>query len=217
MKGIDIRRGRQGKRMISKLAGPKDFWIGLIYIAFGGAGLYLGWDYKFGTAGRMGPGYFPLVLSTILVALGMLSLVRSVFIKGSEISEINWLPMILILLANASFGFLLPKMGAVVALSTMCLIAAIASEEFKFDIKASLGLLAISIACVVVFVNGLGVPMPVLGTWLEPTLGPVIYPVTGAIKGVFASIYNAVPFVMKIVVGGIGIAVFLYYSLRQEA
>ena len=203
--------------MNSKLAGPKDFWIGLIYLAFGIAGLYLGWDYKFGTAGRMGPGYFPLVLSAILVILGLLSLVRAVFVKGSEISEINWLPMILILLANASFGFLLPKMGAVVALSTMCVIAAIASNEFKVELKASLGLLAISILCVIVFVNGLGVPMPVLGTWLEPILGPVIYPVTSAIKGVIGGVFKAIPFAMKLGLGAIGIAVFLYYSLRQEA
>jgi hypothetical protein len=28
------------------------------------------------------------------------------------------------------------------------------------------------------------VPMPVLGTWLEPTLGPIIYPITGLVTNV---------------------------------
>jgi Tripartite tricarboxylate transporter TctB family len=202
--------------MNAKFAGPKDFWIGLIYIFFGGLALYFGWDYKFGTAGRMGPGYFPLVLATILVILGLLSLIRSVFVKGSEISEISWLPMILILLANGLFGFLLPRTGAVVALCVMCLVAAIASNEFKLDLKASLGLIGISLLCVLVFVNGLGVPMPVLGTWLEPSLGPIIYPVTGAFKGFFAGIYNAIPPKIVIGLGTVGIGAFLYYTLRKE-
>jgi hypothetical protein len=202
--------------MISKLAGPKDFWIGLIYIGFGAAALYIGWDYKFGTAGRMGPGYFPLVLAVMLILLGLMSLVRSVFVKGSPVSEIAWLQLILVLLANALFGFLLPRAGAVVALSTMCLVAAIASHEFKFELRATLGLIAISLLCVLVFVNGLGVPMPVLGTWFEPSLGPVIYPITGAIQSAVGSVVGAIPVAVRFGLGAIGVAVFLYYSLRED-
>jgi hypothetical protein len=165
--------------MIPKLAGPKDFWIGLIYIAFGGIALYVGWDYKFGTAGRMGPGYFPLVLAWMLVIMGALSLISSVLVKGSPISEIAWLPLALTLTAVVAFGFLLPRMGAFVALCALSVISAMASNEFKFEPRATLGLVGLILICVLIFVNGLGVPMPVLGTWLEPTLGPIIYPITG--------------------------------------
>jgi hypothetical protein len=38
---------------------PREFYAGAIYIAFGVAGLWLGWAYPMGTAGRMGGGYFP--------------------------------------------------------------------------------------------------------------------------------------------------------------
>jgi Tripartite tricarboxylate transporter TctB family len=170
--------------MISKLAGPKDFWIGLIYLGFGAFALYFGWDYKFGTAGRMGPGYFPLVLAWMLVALGFASLVRAVLVKGSPIGDIGWLPLALILTAVVCFGFLLPRMGAFVALCTLCVISAMASDLFKYEAKATLGLILAVLACVVVFVNGLGVPMPLLGSWLEPILGPIIYPVTGLVTNV---------------------------------
>jgi hypothetical protein len=156
--------------MISKLAGPKDFWIGLIYIGFGSLALYIGWDYKFGTAGRMGPGYFPLVLAWMLVGLGFASLVRSVFVKGTQVGEIAWLPLALIVTAVVCFAFLLPRMGAVVALFALCVISAMASNEFKFEWKATLGLLGLIIVCVLVFVKGLGVPMPITGSWLQPFL-----------------------------------------------
>lgn len=167
--------------MTSKLAGPKDFWIGLMYIGFGSLGLYLGWNYKFGTAGRMGPGYFPLVLAWILVGLGFISLVRSFFVKGSAIGKIAWLQLALIVTAVVCFAFLLPRIGAFFSLSVLAIISAMASNEFGFEDKAALGLIGIILACVVVFVIGLGVPMPLLGSWLEPTLGPVLYPITSII------------------------------------
>jgi Tripartite tricarboxylate transporter TctB family len=170
--------------MISKLAGPKDFWIGLIYLGFGGLALYLGWDYKFGTAGRMGPGYFPLVLAWMLVLLGFASLVRSVFVKGTQVSEIGWLPLALIMTSVICFAFLLPRVGAFVSLCVLCIISAMASDLFRYEAKAALGLMLAVSACVVVFVNGLGVPMPVLGSWLEPVLGPIIYPITGLVTNV---------------------------------
>ena len=158
----------QGKRMTSKLAGPKDFWIGLIYLGFGVLALYLGWDYKFGTAGRMGPGYFPLVLAWMLVALGFASLVRAVLVKGTPVGEIAWLQLALIVTAVVCFAFLLPRMGAIVALFTLCVISAMASNQFKLEAKATIGLLGLIIICVLVFVKGLGVPMPLAGSWLQP-------------------------------------------------
>ena len=38
---------------------PKDFWAGVLFILFGGGACIIALDYAMGTAGRMGPGYFP--------------------------------------------------------------------------------------------------------------------------------------------------------------
>ena len=154
--------------MTKFIRAPKDFWTGAIYVALGGAALWLGQGYKVGTAGRMGPGYFPLALAAILVGLGLISLVRSFVVRGEEISNILWKPMLLILMANALFGFLLPHAGLVVALLALCIVSAAASKEFRFDWKATGGLLALILFCVLAFVKGLGVPMPIVGTWLQP-------------------------------------------------
>ena len=49
----------------------KDLWAGLHYIAVGGIGMWIALDYPFGSALRMGPGYFPTVLGGIMVAMGI--------------------------------------------------------------------------------------------------------------------------------------------------
>ena len=147
---------------------PKEFWAGLIYIGLAAAAIMIGWDYRIGTAGRMGPGYFPLAISGLLLLVGVASLIRAFVLKGDGLGDIAWKPMFFILLACALFGWLLPRAGIVVALLALCLVSAAASREFRFELKATLGLVALVIFCVLVFVKGLGVPLPMWGTWLEP-------------------------------------------------
>jgi|RhiMetdeSRZDD1v2_1073273.scaffolds.fasta_scaffold968650_1 hypothetical protein len=154
--------------MTNWLASPKDFWAGWIYVALGTAILWIGADYRFGSAGRMGPGYFPKVLAWLLIAIGTIALARAFIVKGAPIGKLHWRAIGSILLACALFGWLLPRLGLGVALLVLGIVSATASREFRFDLRAMLGLLAVVILCAVVFVKGLGVPMPLWGTWLEP-------------------------------------------------
>ena len=43
---------------------PKDFWAGVLFIVLGGGACLIALDYTMGSAGRMGPGYFPRSLGT---------------------------------------------------------------------------------------------------------------------------------------------------------
>lgn len=160
--------------MFSRISSPKDFWTGLIYIAVGGAALYLAAGYNMGTAGRMGPGYFPKVLSVLLMLLGIVALVRSFITKGPSIDAVMLKPLIMLLVACALFGFLINSAGMVVALLALVLVSAAGSREFRLDWRASLGLVGLITFCGLVFVKGLGVPMPIIGPWLEPYAGPVM-------------------------------------------
>jgi hypothetical protein len=60
-----------------KITNGKDFWAGWMFIAFGLAFMYVSRDYSMGTAVRMGPAYFPMVLGGILAVLGGVVLFRS--------------------------------------------------------------------------------------------------------------------------------------------
>ena len=164
--------------MSPRISSPKDLWAGIIYVVIGTAMLWIGQNYTFGEAKRMGPGFFPQVLSIILIGLGVITLARAFIVKGTPISTILWKPMFFILLANTLFGFFLSRLGFLLALPILCVVAAAASHEFRFDTKATLGLIGVTTICALVFVKGLGVPMPLVGTWLTPayeaTIGPTV-------------------------------------------
>ena len=53
-----------------------DLAAGLVFIAIAAAFAWAALDVRMGTLLRMGPGYFPLVLSVLLAALGALMLLR---------------------------------------------------------------------------------------------------------------------------------------------
>ena len=146
---------------------PKDFWTGIIYLVFGGFAFWIARDYGMGTASRMGPGYFPTVLSSLLMLFGVIAIVRSFIVPGEPIGKFAWKAAVLVLLATLLFGFLIIRGGLIAALLALVLVSASASDKFKFDWKATLGLVLLVAFCSLVFVKGLGVPMPLLGTWFD--------------------------------------------------
>jgi hypothetical protein len=151
-----------------RVEGPKDVLAGMIYIAFGGVMFWGALGFKMGTAGDMGPGYFPRVLAAILILFGLVSLVRGFLVPGEKIGGVAWKPLLLVLASSVMFGLLLERAGLAVALVALVLVSASASTKFRFEWKALLGLGALVAFCIVAFVKGLGVPMPILGRWLEP-------------------------------------------------
>lgn len=150
---------------MTAIRSPKDFWTGVVYVAFGGAAFWIAREYGLGTASRMGPGYFPMVLSSLLMLFGVIAIVRSLIVPGEAIGKWAIKAGVLILGATVLFGFLLPRAGLVIALLVLVLMCASASEKFSFDMKAIAGLVGLVAFCVLVFVKGLGVPMPLLGSW----------------------------------------------------
>ena len=151
-----------------RVEGPKDVVAGLIYIAFGGTMIWGALGYRLGTAGDMGPGYFPRVLAVMLIMFGLLSLVRGFLVHGEKIAGMAWKPLLMVLASSVLFGALLERAGLAVALTVLVLVSASASKKFRFDWRALIGLAALVAFCIVCFVKGLGVPMPILGSWLEP-------------------------------------------------
>jgi hypothetical protein len=105
----------------------------------------------------MGPGYFPTVLSSLLMLFGVIAIVRSFIVPGEPIGTFAWKAALLVLLATLLFGFLIIRGGLIAALLALVLVSASASDKFKFDWKATLGLVLLVAFCSLVFVKGLGV------------------------------------------------------------
>jgi ABC-type transport system involved in cytochrome c biogenesis permease component len=150
---------------MSHVLQKKDFWAGVLYIASGAAAFWIGREYPMGTAGRMGAGYFPSILSIILMLLGLLSAARAFVRDGEAVGTIAWKPLALVVGATALFGLLLPTAGLIVALTILILTSAFASQHFRLDPKAVFGLILLVAFCALVFVKALGVPLPLVGSW----------------------------------------------------
>lgn len=145
----------------------KDFWAGIFYVGLGGAAYWIGKGYPMGTAARMGAGYFPAVLSLVLMAIGAASVLRSFLRDGAMVERLSLKPVLMVAGATILFGWLLERAGFVVALAVLVLVSAAASQHFRLEVRALLGAAAFIAICALVFVKGLGVPMPLFGSWFE--------------------------------------------------
>ncbi|GGE49277.1 hypothetical protein GCM10007276_28010 [Agaricicola taiwanensis] len=151
--------------MSPTIRAPKEFWMGLLYLALGGAGILIAQHYPFGTASRMGPGYLPSLVCGLLMLFGVISLVRAVRLTGEPIGEIAFKPLFLVLLSVFAFAALSLRAGLVIAIIALVLISAAGSRYFTFSWKAMAGMLVLVAFCSLIFVRGLGVPLPLIGTW----------------------------------------------------
>jgi fumarate reductase subunit C len=144
---------------------PRDFWAGVIYLALAAVALWIGRNYSLGSSARMGPGYFPVVLGSILAVFGIVSVGRSLLRPGEAITAFAWRPLVLVLGSVALFGLLLDRVGVLIALPCLIIVSALASRQSRINATSVSALVGMVAFCVVVFVKGLGVPMPLLGTW----------------------------------------------------
>src|ERR687884_138941 len=96
----------------------KDFWAGVMFIAFGGFFSGFGTQYTFGSAARMGPGYFPTVLGIVLMILGLIVAINGISPKAEEekVQRFDWRVLLLVLGAVVLFGVLLQPLGLILAL-----------------------------------------------------------------------------------------------------
>lgn len=144
---------------------PKDFWTGIMFLIFGLAAIILGQEYAMGTAGKMGPAYFPTILGGLLSLIGVIGVIRSFVHDGEPIEKFYLRELFLILGAVLLFGFLMRGAGLIIAVIVLIVMSAYASPKFRWGEVLLLagGLAAFS---VLVFVKLLGLPMPMLGPWL---------------------------------------------------
>ena len=142
-----------------ELRNNKDFLAGLLMLAIGGGGFYMALDYPFGSALRMGPGYFPRVLAGILMAFGVFVLIRGILNFEKVKGRWGWKPLAFIIVALVAFGWIMDRLGLIPALVVMFVVSALGGHEFRWKEVAILTVVMSAFA-VGVFVYGLGLPYP---------------------------------------------------------
>jgi hypothetical protein len=147
--------------MISRsiLAGAVFVALGLIFAI---ASLRL----DLGTAFRMGPGYFPLVLAGLLTVIGIAVIVQALGRRDGGVSNIPWRGLALILAAPIVFGLTVRGVGLVPAIIAVVLISAFASRRMRAPLALALTV-GLTAFCVLVFNVGLGLPIRLIGPWAD--------------------------------------------------
>jgi hypothetical protein len=143
----------------------KDFWAGLIYILFGSSAIFIARDYAMGSAFRMGPAYFPTLLSALLILIGAISVIRSFIVLGTPIGAFGFKGLSVVTVSVVVFGFIVRGAGLAIALPLLVIISAYASSRFRWR-PTLLMAAGLTLFCVFVFLKGLGIPLPIIGPWL---------------------------------------------------
>ena len=153
-----VARKDAGADMV-RVRSPQDFGAGVIFVTIGAAGLYFGQDLTFGSSARMGPGYFPTILSYLIIAIGLVLAVKSLGVDGPPVERIYLRPLLAILAAILGFGFLIDRIGLALTAALLTIGSAYARRDV--NLKETLLLaLGLSLFVVLVFAYGLKQPLP---------------------------------------------------------
>jgi hypothetical protein len=139
----------------------RDLWAGLMLIGTGAVALVIARAYPSGTVLRMGPGYFPRLLSGILILFGLS--VALAGRHGGEKIEGGWplRGLVLVPLSMVLFGVLVERAGFVPALVVLIFGSAAAGREFRL-VEVILLTVVLTALSVAVFIWGLGLPYPLI-------------------------------------------------------
>lgn len=144
----------------------KDVLAGGVFVVLGLAFAIGALEYNVGTPLRMGPGYFPLALGLLLVALGIAVGIKGFLAgAGDELGGVQWRAILLITAGVLFFGLTIRGLGAALALFGAVLLAALARSQTRLHevVLIALGLTALS---VVLFIGILQLRLPLTGPWL---------------------------------------------------
>ncbi|EAU39891.1 hypothetical protein FP2506_17484 [Fulvimarina pelagi HTCC2506] len=143
---------------MSGILKDRDLLSGLLFLAIGGGFAIGALDLSIGTARRMGPGYFPLMIGGLLALIGLALMVKSIIRRRPvPIERLYLRPVTGLTLSICTFAFVIEEAGLVLTCIATVVVAGIASSETKWTEN---GLIAIGMAAfaVVVFKLLLGLP-----------------------------------------------------------
>jgi hypothetical protein len=127
-------------------------------VAIGVVVIVLAQDYRLGSAARMGPGFFPTLLGSLLALLGTTLTVPALFKDGERLPRLQLRPLVMVLLGIAAFGVGLEYLGFAVAVAALVLIGGLADPELRPLESAGVALFLV-VFSIGIFVGLLGMPL----------------------------------------------------------
>ena len=144
----------------------KDLVSGGLFVVAGAYFALEALNYEVGTAFRMGPGFMPLLLGSVLVLLG-LGVAASGWKKPDAETPLSpsWRAIVLIVGVIIFFATTIRGLGFVPVVFISSFVAALASR-LNSPVFAVLLAITLTVMCTLIFVIGLGMSVPLVGPWL---------------------------------------------------
>jgi hypothetical protein len=136
----------------------QNFGAGLTFIVIGIVGLAFGRDYAYGSIARMGPGYFPWMLSLGLIAIGGFIGVRALAVEGPAIPLPRLRSALLVLAAIILFGLLIERAGLFPTVAVCTFLTAFATDEAR-PLESAVLALGLAGFVTLLFIYGLNQPI----------------------------------------------------------
>lgn len=143
-----------------RVRAPQDLAAGLLMTGIGLAALWIGRGWNTGTLAYVQSGFFPRLISGLLVLFGLITAGRSLLLHGASLSNWAWRPLAGVAVAVLAFAATLETLGLVPAVLLLVGLGNLAGQPLRAGPLAVLGG-ALALGSVAVFVWGLGLPMKV--------------------------------------------------------
>ena len=154
----------------------KTFFSGIMFTCVGAAFALGASNYNVGSAARMGPGYFPLIVGVLLTLLGLVVIATAFAGQdtgGDPVGKIAWKPLGFVIGANLLFGILLaglrsiglPAMGLILAIYALVIVACMAGANFSMKLSLVLATV-LAIGSYLTFIVGLKLQFQVWPTFI---------------------------------------------------
>ena len=105
-------------------------------------------NYPLGDFSRAGPGLFPLMMASLLLLIGVITVVRSRFVEHHHI-EFNFKNIAIILASLGTFGLISEHVNMIAGIAVMVFVASFAgtaSYSVMRNIKIAAGLICVALA-----------------------------------------------------------------------
>ncbi|KZM50242.1 tripartite tricarboxylate transporter TctB family protein [Labrenzia sp. OB1] len=135
--------------------------VAVLLAGIGLTALVIASTYDIGSARRMGPGYFPVVLSAVLVLLAVAEGVTAFMKRAPESSssKIDWRPLLAILGAVAGFAVTIALFGLIPAFFVVIGLATLSEPRYGWKPAAILAIIT-CIGAWLLFSQLLGMTLP---------------------------------------------------------
>lgn len=138
----------------------RDRLCGLVVVLVGALVVLEASTYPMGALVRMGPGFLPVALGALLTLFGLAILAEGRRDDG-PVPQVRLRPVLAVVCGLAAWILLAERGGFVVATTALIVLSSLAEPGFRPVSTLALAL-GVSVAGGLVFVTGLGVPLPLL-------------------------------------------------------